>query len=227
MHFTLIKASDLSNKDLMESFQDLEQIYNTKKSITKTEFDYAKEVIIALDLLEQKKEMVSEILDETLRNIKVTEITKLVAEPFLIPGENSQDIKHAIEVRVNEFIRAYRFDKEKDLLDRFFSKAFVGPACFNGRITTMQQYALDHHQFEGEFFFPFITPYDNEAYALCTIMDEYCVHFKSKKAPTIEELKKFADVKDISEDVSKTLKEWLKSSNAHKIYLRAFEFFVP
>jgi hypothetical protein len=225
MQITSTKASDLLNKDLAESFVDLEEIFQNE-SITKTAYDYAKEVIIALDLLEQKKETFSAIIDENLRNIKVTEVTKLVAEPFLIPGENPEEIKHAIEVRINEFIRAYRFDKKENLLNQFFAKAFIGPPCFNGRITTMQQYAKDNQAFEGELFFPFVTDYDLEANALSNIMYECCDHFKLKKAPSIKELEEFSQLDCISAETSRTLNEWLNSSNANKIYVKAFEFYV-
>jgi hypothetical protein len=208
------------------NYQHLENALNIleekKNHLTSTQYRYAKETIFALMILFKKKENFASILDETKRNQEITDLTKLIAEPGLIPGNNVNLIKNSIDIRIGTFVQAFLFDVEHEDIISFFQEAFIGPPCFNGRLITLEHYAYAKQSFKSPLYYEYQTPMDSQAVKLEEFM--YTVAQEKKIRPSLEEIKEYVTVRQDKD--FKEIKLILSSPEILRIYNRACEFYV-
>lgn len=201
---------------------DLEQ---RSKELTSTETRYAKQTIAALGILYSEKKDLCQLTNETERNLKITELTKLIAEPGLIPGNTPEEIENAILCRINLLRCAFLYDSAREETVLLYKQGFIGPPCFNGRVITLQHYVLKRQGIKTDFFYEFSTPFDDQAVQLEEIMYSCNQYFalKDDNPPSLAQLKEFAK---LNPKVFSKGSLNMDSDNILDIYRRACEFFV-
>ena len=203
----------------------LNDLRQQKAHLTRTEYRYAKQTIQAIQILIMEKDVIASLLDETERNLKITQMTKLIAEPGLVPGKSKDEIEQSIMARVELLRIAYLSDKEKNETFLLYKIGFIGPPCFNGRVITLQHYLFQRQGIKTDLFYEFSTEIDGSAVELEEIMYQYleCHPSDSSSLPTLEQLKKFT--KERSELFS-GLSFDINQTDIQAIYKRACDFYT-
>jgi len=203
----------------------LSDLDSKKECLTATEYRYAYDTIKGIGLLLKEKKLICSLHDETERNAKITKMTRLMAEPGLVPGENEKEVEKSIMARVDLVKTAYLFDKEKAETILLYKEGFLGPPCFNGRVITLQHYVLQRQGIKTDLFYEFSTEIDSSAIQLEEIMYS-CVEFlelEKSTPPSLEQLQNYATEKpSIFQEASIDI----NSKNIKATYSRACEFFV-
>src|ERR1700733_10776054 len=89
-------------------FQCFRDTLTTAQSLlTWTAYDRSLATVKALEILENNKQDFAAIRNERDRNNKITELTKLTAEPGLIPGELPEEIAKNIDNLVSEVLKTF------------------------------------------------------------------------------------------------------------------------
>lgn len=194
-------------------------------NLTRTEYRYAEQTILAIQILMTKKDEIASFLDETDRNLKITQMTQLIAEPGLVPGTSQEEIEQSIIARVELLRTAYLKDKEKNETFLLYRMGFVGPPCFNGRLITLQHYVYQRHGIKTDLFYEFRTDIDSAAIQLEEIMYQYLDSHPtdSSSSPTLEQLQTFAEEQP---KVFSDLSFSMNSTNIQAIYKRASNFYT-
>lgn len=202
----------------------LQDLNSHIKLLTTTEFRYAKDTIKGIALLLKEKEEICALLDETERNSKITKMTKLMAEPGLVPGKSKEEIEISILARVDLLKTAFLFDKKKNETIFLYKEGFMGPPCFNGRVITLQHYVLQRQGIKTDLFYEFKTPVDGLATQLEEIMYTCSESLGLKGTiPSLEQVKHFATIEP---EIFKKACINVNSKNIKTIYSRACEFYV-
>lgn len=203
----------------------LDDLRLQKEHLTRTEYRYAKQTILAIRILLQEKAVLANLLDETERNLKITQLTRLTAEPGLVPGKCRDEIEQSIMARVELLRTAYLADKEKNETFLLFRMGFIGPPCFNGRVITLQHYVYERLGIKTDLFYEFRTDIDSAAIALEETMYHYldCHPSDSATPPSLEQLQAFAkEQPELFSGLSFTLDQ----PNIRTIYKRAHDFYT-
>ncbi|GAB4188115.1 MAG: hypothetical protein Tsb0015_07710 [Simkaniaceae bacterium] len=196
--------------------QCIHSLFHYETQLTRTEARYALETILAVALLETNAQNLAKIPEENLRNKYITELTGLIAEPGLIPGNTEEEVLNQISMRVQELQRIFFFDKKRSDEVHFFKEGFIGPPCFNGRILSMQRYESEKQLLQP---FSEASPDDNLACQMEELMYEYLdLNEKdTKDPPSLQEMKEYVQKQKIN---------IFPQEKFEKIYNRAVEFFV-
>lgn len=191
-----------------------------QSKLTRTECSYAMGTILAIAILEKNATELSRLVNEYQRNLKITELTGIGAEPELTSGKNPDEIYSSIMFRVNEVKETYIADAKKNDTWSFFQLGFLGPPCFNGRINTLEEYIAEKHQEKPRSIVSDKTPYDKEALEFCELMYEY----NDSHTPKIDDLPEqdsfFIYLKSMDEYASLSKETYIK------IYQRASQLYV-
>lgn len=206
---------------LMESLASLRSL---KKSLTTTESRYAEEVIQALHIIEENKAELATILDENKRNQTITDLTHLIAETGLFPGDTPSTILASIDIRIQAFVKTFLHEKEHGELINFFREGFIGPPCFNGRLITSESYGFSKHGEKHRLFFEHHTSLDRDAVKLEDFMYVYSAAMNTDPSvPSLESLRNYFKI---------TTGEYLEvgslfcSDHIDAIYARACQFYI-
>ncbi|MFI5342876.1 MAG: hypothetical protein ACHQUC_01510 [Chlamydiales bacterium] len=125
----------------------IQQLATHASELTATEISYALNCILGVAVIEQHRDALITISDETIRSRRINELTGLIIEPGLVIGDNPSDINECIAFRVNELVSTYLFDVDKNDTLSFFRDAFKGPPCLNGRFITLEVYRCNKQLF--------------------------------------------------------------------------------
>lgn len=205
-----------------------------RSNLTNSQYKWALETIRGLQLLSDNMDHISEILDETERNTAITKLTNLLAEPGLIPGNDSQTIRQSILARVDVIRKAYLFDLNKNETFLLYQKnetfllyqeGFIGPPCFNGRVITLQHYVYARQGIKTDLFWEFSTDVDKEAIELEDIMYG-CASTEADQNEGVPTLRDIAIFLDAHPEVKNSLSFTIDHPQIQAIYDRACQFFV-
>lgn len=212
----------LDNTVTISSLQDaLRSLQEYAPSLSKTEFLYAKETILALHAIETHKAAIIAIPNENERNTFITTITGIIAEEGLFPGQSPEEIVSSIDTRIQAFIKTFFHQKECNLLNNFFKYSFVGPPCLNGRIITSEWYGFSQHGEKHPLFFYHHTDADADAVVIEELM--YIVPSDDSSAPRLEQLQEYINTHSGAYPEAAKI---LVSNRVEAVYARACTFFV-
>lgn len=196
-----------------------------RSNLTNSQYKWALETIRGLQLLSDNIDYISEFLDETERNTAITKLTNLLAEPGLIPGNDSQTIRQSILARVDVIRKAYLFDLKKNETFLLYQEGFIGPPCFNGRVITLQHYVYARQGIKTDLFWEFSTDVDKEAIELEDIMYD-CTSTEADQNESVPTLSDIAIFLNAHPEVKHSLSFTIDHPQIQAIYDRACQFFV-
>lgn len=208
---------------ISECHYELEKL-NQCHTVTQTQYIYAKQVLLGLEQIYIHRDTISGILNEDKRNGYITQLTHLIAETGLIPGNSSSEILQAMDIRITGLVETYLLDKKNNDLLSFFREGFVGPPCFNGRLITLEHYAFSKYHIKNPLFYDFHTPWDKEAVEIEEIMHAYVEHEGREVSipPSLEALRSYS----LENHLNANLQSILHSDHLNLIYKRACQFFT-
>lgn len=148
----------------------LQDLGSYKKKLTTTAYRYAKETIIALQILQSHTLELCKIKNEDMRNQKITDLTGLIAEPGLVKGSQEDEIANNLALLIQILFSAFEIDKKNNDTLSLYKDGFMGPPCFNGRMITLTEYVQVKQKFMDPLLLSDKKSYDQLAYEYSELM---------------------------------------------------------
>jgi len=165
--------------DLTEEFSFKNEI---EQDVDKTpSHPYAKDTIKGIFLIYENREKIAQIEKESERNTYITKLTKLVAEPGFCSGTSKKARIGNLEEKIALLKTTYEEAKANHELEAYFTTAFKSDPCFNGRISSLLNYAREKSHIPEETLIPELPIKDLNV--LNDIYDDYREAAKTKDIP--------------------------------------------